>query len=61
MPDRKARCPACGQEFTFENLSSPAARQFPFCSERCRMVDLGRWLTGQYAIPGDPLPPPDDE
>ena len=24
----------------------------PFCSERCRMVDLGKWMGGEYAIPG---------
>jgi hypothetical protein len=26
----------------------------PFCSERCKMADLGRWLTGDYRIPGAP-------
>jgi endogenous inhibitor of DNA gyrase (YacG/DUF329 family) len=26
----------------------------PFCSERCRDVDLNRWLSGRYAIPGRP-------
>jgi endogenous inhibitor of DNA gyrase (YacG/DUF329 family) len=39
----------------------------PFCSERCRDVDLNRWLSGSYAIPAadleadddeDPMPPP---
>jgi endogenous inhibitor of DNA gyrase (YacG/DUF329 family) len=24
----------------------------PFCSQRCKMADLGRWLTGEYHIPG---------
>jgi endogenous inhibitor of DNA gyrase (YacG/DUF329 family) len=24
---------------------------FPFCSDRCRLIDLGRWLDGKYAIP----------
>lgn len=39
----------------------------PFCSERCRLVDLGRWLGGQYRIPGElegvpePNPNPEDE
>jgi hypothetical protein len=28
------------------------AAQHPFCSQRCRDVDLGRWLKGAYAIPG---------
>jgi len=26
----------------------------PFCSRRCAEVDLGRWLTGQYVLPGGP-------
>jgi endogenous inhibitor of DNA gyrase (YacG/DUF329 family) len=28
----------------------------PFCSERCKMADLGRWLTGDYTVPGELLP-----
>ncbi|HVC60917.1 MAG TPA: DNA gyrase inhibitor YacG [Acetobacteraceae bacterium] len=38
------RCPVCGKP-------SVAATQ-PFCGTRCADVDLGRWLTGQYRIPG---------
>src|SRR5580698_7909181 len=30
------------------------ARFAPFCSRRCADIDLGRWLKGGYAIPGDP-------
>jgi endogenous inhibitor of DNA gyrase (YacG/DUF329 family) len=38
-------CPICGK---------PAADKFrPFCSARCADVDLNRWLTGSYVIPGD--------
>ena len=37
-------CPICGKP------SQPATR--PFCSKRCRDVDLNRWLSGSYAIPG---------
>jgi len=33
----------------------------PFCSERCKMADLGRWLTGGYRAPAEPLPDPDPE
>jgi endogenous inhibitor of DNA gyrase (YacG/DUF329 family) len=36
-------CPICGKP------SVAASR--PFCSERCREVDLNRWLSGSYAIP----------
>jgi len=28
---------------------------FPFCSERCHLVDLGRWLGEEYRIPGPPV------
>jgi endogenous inhibitor of DNA gyrase (YacG/DUF329 family) len=41
-------CPICSR--------SSVARFRPFCSARCADVDLGRWLTGSYAIPV-----PDDE
>jgi uncharacterized protein len=38
------RCPICNR---------PAAEQLrPFCSPRCRDVDLHRWLSGSYIIPG---------
>lgn len=38
-------CPICGKE--------PEAKYRPFCSRRCADIDLGRWLTGSYAIPDD--------
>jgi hypothetical protein len=37
-------CPVCGR------IASAGAVR-PFCSARCRQVDLGRWLSGQYVIP----------
>jgi len=39
-----AKCPICGRP------SSEDTR--PFCSSRCRDVDLNRWLSGSYVIPG---------
>ena len=27
----------------------------PFCSERCKLLDLGRWVDGNYRVPGDPV------
>jgi hypothetical protein len=41
---RVARCPIC------RSPTVPEAR--PFCSARCREIDLGRWLTGAYVIAG---------
>lgn len=48
MPDETERCPVCGA------AAAPPTR--PFCTRRCADVDLGRWFTGQYAIPGAPAP-----
>ena len=42
-------CPICGRE------TRPELR--PFCSRRCADVDLGRWMTGAYAVPSQD---PDD-
>jgi endogenous inhibitor of DNA gyrase (YacG/DUF329 family) len=43
-PVKAKPCPICGK---------PAVEASkPFCSERCRDVDLNRWLSGSYAIPG---------
>jgi uncharacterized protein len=49
------RCPICDGPVTAPDraASPPAKSWFPFCSERCKQVDLGRWLTGQYVIPGE--------
>jgi endogenous inhibitor of DNA gyrase (YacG/DUF329 family) len=43
-----ARCVYCRQK-----PADPAWR--PFCSERCKMADLGRWLTGGYSVPAEPV------
>ncbi|MDR1990597.1 MAG: DNA gyrase inhibitor YacG [Acidobacteriaceae bacterium] len=32
----------------------------PFCSERCKVLDLARWADGNYRVAGEPLPEPDD-
>jgi len=41
-------CPVC---------KKPAAPDFrPFCSPRCKQVDLGRWLTESYRVPTDEAP-----
>lgn len=41
------KCPTCG---TLVVWSEQEAHR-PFCSERCRLIDLGEWATGSYAIP----------
>jgi hypothetical protein len=54
------RCPTCGRQVSAPGALSTtgvpgadraAAALFPFCSERCRLIDLGKWLDGEYRIP----------
>jgi uncharacterized protein len=44
----KARCPIC--EKVMEAESAAAWPHFPFCSDRCKLIDLGRWLGEAYRI-----------
>jgi len=63
----KAICPICGKE----TIEPDGSDTLPFCSKRCRQIDLGRWLSESYRIashlPGDagslmePLDPAPDE
>ena len=43
------QCPICQKPIDENELSKPAST-FPFCSDRCRLIDLGRWLSGKYQI-----------
>jgi endogenous inhibitor of DNA gyrase (YacG/DUF329 family) len=52
------RCPTCGKAVPADRERRP--KDFPFCSERCRLVDLHRWLSGAYVIPGEPAAPPEE-
>lgn len=47
-------CPACGRKTVFE----PANRWRPFCSERCKSIDLGAWASDRYVIGGNPQESP---
>jgi endogenous inhibitor of DNA gyrase (YacG/DUF329 family) len=49
----QGRCPICSKAYTIADVGELPS--FPFCSERCRLVDLGRWIDGQYLIPGSPV------
>ncbi len=49
-------CPTCGTavKWTTEN------RWRPFCSERCKMIDLGQWAAEKYRVPAEEQEPEDD-
>lgn len=48
MIPKRVRCPNCGimAEYKPDNPSRP------FCSERCKLIDLGAWAAQRYSIPG---------
>ena len=58
----KVLCPTCGKPIEW----TEAARWRPFCSERCRLIDLGEWLNENHRIsdstdaPSDDPPPSED-
>ena len=43
-----ATCPVCRARFDLHGSSAP-----PFCSARCRRIDLGRWFNEDYALPAN--------
>ena len=51
------RCPTCKQPSSLDS-GNPWR---PFCSERCRLVDLGGWLDERYSIPGEQAPTTDGD
>lgn len=56
MPAKKKskkvlRCPTCSE------LVRPGSEDFPFCSDRCRQIDLGKWASGVYKISSPVLDP----
>jgi len=55
-PARRVHCPNCGAEVAWV----PENRFRPFCSERCRLADLGAWATERYRVAG-PGPEPGDD
>lgn len=59
LPPATVSCPTCGTAvaWTAEN------RWKPFCSERCKLIDLGQWATEKYRVPAEEqesedVPPP---
>ena len=55
LPPATVSCPTCGAAvaWTAEN------RWKPFCSERCKLIDLGQWATEKYRVPAEEQEPED--
>jgi uncharacterized protein len=57
MSAPRVRCPTCKRELVW-------TEEFPwrpFCSERCKMVDLGAWFSEEHAIAGEPAEIPEKD
>ena len=46
----KSKCPTCRRDVEWSHVS----QYRPFCSDRCRLIDLGAWLSEQHKIPDEP-------
>jgi endogenous inhibitor of DNA gyrase (YacG/DUF329 family) len=49
MQAKQIKCPQCGR-FTFYSLENPSR---PFCSARCKLIDLGQWADENYKVPSE--------
>ena len=55
-PPRIVSCPTCGKSVEWID----ASKWRPFCSERCKLIDLGAWASESYRIPAVELDDDDD-
>jgi uncharacterized protein len=44
-------CPICGRDVS----KTADTKSRPFCSPRCKLIDLDRWFSGSYRVPGPPV------
>jgi endogenous inhibitor of DNA gyrase (YacG/DUF329 family) len=57
-PVKKVACPVCGALAVY----SPENKWRPFCSERCKIIDLGDWASERYRVPtAEPEEPPSED
>jgi len=49
------QCPTCNKPVPWQD--NPHR---PFCSERCKLIDLGKWVNAEYRVPGKPVPNAED-
>ncbi|MHC4158951.1 MAG: DNA gyrase inhibitor YacG [Planctomycetota bacterium] len=55
----KYRCPICKKIVQASPKKQPKeAKFFPFCSQRCKLIDLGAWFDAEYKVVSEPLDTP---
>mgnify|MGYP001770763725 CR=1 FL=1 len=52
----KVTCPICGKQTDWEGNEYR-----PFCTERCKLLDLGAWVSGEYGLPVEPASLTDED
>ena len=57
MSEIRIKCPHCQKE----TVIGPENPSRPFCSERCKMIDLGTWASEGYRVPGEKAPQDDED
>jgi uncharacterized protein len=57
MSPTRVKCPTCGRQSVWAE-DNPFR---PFCSERCRLIDLGAWLSEKRSIPSNESEPPESD
>jgi endogenous inhibitor of DNA gyrase (YacG/DUF329 family) len=57
LKHKNIRCPICGEKNTWsdENIFRP------FCSERCKLIDLGEWADDKYRVAGEKINPEEEK
>ncbi|MEK6554299.1 MAG: DNA gyrase inhibitor YacG [Bdellovibrionota bacterium] len=55
--EKQIKCPRC-KTLTVYSSENPSR---PFCSERCRLIDLGDWADGKFAIPAENVTNPPEK
>jgi endogenous inhibitor of DNA gyrase (YacG/DUF329 family) len=53
---KQVPCPRCGQPALF----GPENKWRPFCSERCKLIDLGQWASERYRVPAEDKKPDEE-
>lgn len=57
---RIPKCPLCNQPLPYDLRAPNPPRYFPFCSEKCKLIDLDKWLSEEYYI-SSPIQTPENE
>lgn len=57
MSNTRVSCPTCGNKVVW----GPESQFRPFCSDRCRLIDLGAWANEEYGVPAEEPPDGFDE